>query len=583
MNASVHRLQSDLERFTRFLEEGESLSLTSEERESLHAAALELRKRLENLETRSLVVGILGGTGVGKSSLMNGLAGSPIASTSHRRPHTDRVLVYRHESTPLPEAVRSCPVPWVDVPHQADAVRQIVLCDLPDFDSLMGEHRERVLGFLEHLDLVIWVTSPEKYADALFYRFMEGVSKARENFCFVLNKCDHFFAGGSGEDGYRNLDAVTRRFLAHLREHGFSEPLLFVVSAREVLENPGNLSPWNQFPAFRRFAFQQRDAKEIRGIKEANLDVEVDVLLQALDRESMTLELFETALSELEREFKDLHSEWMQAGRRILEPWIEGELKEKVMLSLQDPEHLRGAARWVYVLSLQWEQRFRNGGVPRREPGFFAPPETVVRSLEQHGQWLQNRITHGLLRRNVPPAVRSRIQEMLQLPESPGSLAEELSERTSLHLKGRPGPGLVWFRLRQTAASGMLLALLLVALGGETAWGTFLEQPSPASSARLVLAIVHAVFSGRGLAALGSYTLLLFFLGLRFSRRYKKILQRMAQKIIESLESDFIAFWDNRWNDVLSRIEDLKKEVQARKTSVAALRKPPQGPRTHAG
>jgi len=61
--------------------------------------------------------------------------------TSHRRPHTDRVLVYTHEETVAfglrPPAYED--LPWTLVNHRSEAIRHVLLCDLPGFDSLMGD------------------------------------------------------------------------------------------------------------------------------------------------------------------------------------------------------------------------------------------------------------------------------------------------------------------------------------------------------------------------------------------------------------------------------------------------------------
>ena len=178
-----------------FLTQGLFFALTPEERQALLTSSQKLLDRLNAVSDQVLVAGLVGGTGVGKSTVMNALAGAEIASTSHRRPYTDRVLLYRHESVELPRVLTRTTVPWHEVAHQADGVMQIVLCDLPDFDSLVGEHRDRVLGFLEHLDVLVFVTSPEKYADRSFYAFLAGVPKARPNFYFVLNKTDLLFQG----------------------------------------------------------------------------------------------------------------------------------------------------------------------------------------------------------------------------------------------------------------------------------------------------------------------------------------------------------------------------------------------------
>ncbi|OPX41116.1 MAG: hypothetical protein B1H13_03780 [Desulfobacteraceae bacterium 4484_190.3] len=60
-------------------------------------------------------MGLLGGTGVGKSSLMNALAGSEIAATSHRRQHTDSVLIYRYVKTPFPSDLSVTSVPGKNI------------------------------------------------------------------------------------------------------------------------------------------------------------------------------------------------------------------------------------------------------------------------------------------------------------------------------------------------------------------------------------------------------------------------------------------------------------------------------------
>ncbi len=199
---SAQELQSDLNRIQVLLHQDALLSVSSEEKKRLLEDCLELIQKLDTVAESALLVGLLGGTGVGKSSLMNALACASIAATSHRRPHTDQVLIYHHGSVPLPAAINKSPYPWREIRHEAEAVRHILLCDFPDFDSLLKGHREQVLHFLEHLDILVWVTTPEKYADESFYTLLRQVPKARQNFYFVLNKVDLLFQTEASEQGY---------------------------------------------------------------------------------------------------------------------------------------------------------------------------------------------------------------------------------------------------------------------------------------------------------------------------------------------------------------------------------------------
>ena len=133
-------MKTDLNRALHLLADGPFFSMTSEERHALETEGQDLLRRLAAIESGFLIIGLLGGTGVGKSSLMNALAESEIASTSHRRPHTDHVLIYRHQkANPLPDLALNN-VPWREITHQGDAVQTIILCDLPDYDSLIGDY-----------------------------------------------------------------------------------------------------------------------------------------------------------------------------------------------------------------------------------------------------------------------------------------------------------------------------------------------------------------------------------------------------------------------------------------------------------
>src|SRR5438874_5871132 len=69
-------------------------------RATLDGLASDLRRQAAALEVERplLVVLLMGGTGVGKSTLLNALAGGSIAQASFQRPTTRDPVVYYHES-----------------------------------------------------------------------------------------------------------------------------------------------------------------------------------------------------------------------------------------------------------------------------------------------------------------------------------------------------------------------------------------------------------------------------------------------------------------------------------------------------
>jgi hypothetical protein len=555
-------LHHDLKRILSVLDRRSLLSFTPEERRSLRVQAEEFSDRLASIEGSFLTVGLLGGTGVGKSTLMNALAGSPIASTSHRRPHTDLVLVYRHASAPVPPPLIEAELPWQEITHHTDSVKQILLCDLPDFDSLLGEHRERALGFVEHLDLLVWITSPEKYADGRFYEFLKLVPRAARNFSFVLNKGDLLFEAETQEAGYRNLAAVTGTFQHYIRQQGVAEPLLFSLSSKEVLEGRES-APWNQFPAFKRHVFQQRDIKEILAIKTANLDVEVRKLHSVLTEKAAHLETLDLLLGSLLQDLADQQRDWQSAARETFEIWLEKYLRQDMLNAQSNPSLLVGPGYTLAVILRAWHPSFSDFGRLPADPGRFLLPEDLAAPLRRRLEWIGERLQHALLRENLPPAYGERLREIVDPAGTYPLLAERCSQVAALSL-AEPSLGSAWgFRAVQYLAYLVLFFCLLFAIGAETAWRDFLDHPGGGSLLRLTLSAVQTVFSSKGLAALGSYTLLNLFIAFRFHRRYRKSLKKRVAKTMETLKVALLRAWTETLEAMEKRVQALRGEISA--------------------
>jgi uncharacterized membrane protein (DUF485 family) len=140
------------------------------------------------------VLALVGGTGVGKSSLLNAIAGSSVSDASVRRPTTAHPLAW------VPRSGRgdlAGLLGWLGVPdrdvrdHGGDALGDVAILDLPDLDSVEGTHRERVEAILPRVDAVVWVTDPEKYHDAILHDdFLADWLPRLDRQLVVLNKSD---------------------------------------------------------------------------------------------------------------------------------------------------------------------------------------------------------------------------------------------------------------------------------------------------------------------------------------------------------------------------------------------------------
>lgn len=161
------------------------------------------------------VVALAGATGSGKSSLFNALIGADVAQVGTRRPTTatptaavwgsesastllDWLMVgARHLVDQRPAGamgsdfdrfVQSAAHPPRSTELELDG---LVLLDLPDFDSHVAAHRLEAERVLDLVDVFIWVTDPQKYADARLHQDYVAKLSAHDAVTIaVLNQAD---------------------------------------------------------------------------------------------------------------------------------------------------------------------------------------------------------------------------------------------------------------------------------------------------------------------------------------------------------------------------------------------------------
>lgn len=179
----------------------------------------------------SYVLVLAGGTGVGKSSVLNALAGAPVSEVRAVRPTTERPIAWvaegrRAELAPLLE--------WLGIDrvvgHSQPDLDGVAIVDLPDFDSVLTENRAVVDELLPRVDALAWVLDPEKYDDERFHAYLRARAVHSARMWFVLNKVDRVPAGSRAA-----LEADVVRRLA---EAGIDRPRVVSVSAtaREGME-----------------------------------------------------------------------------------------------------------------------------------------------------------------------------------------------------------------------------------------------------------------------------------------------------------------------------------------------------------
>jgi energy-coupling factor transporter ATP-binding protein EcfA2 len=207
------------------------------DRDRLRREWTEISSRELALEDR-LFLGIIGGTGVGKSTLINAIAAAPISCAGDRRPTTGRVIVYRHRRQPLPDGFPRRDLAEPEAVHDEPSLERMVILDFPDFDSVEADHAAVVGRHLPVLDVLLVVVDDEKYADLRLFEVLRGLPQSPKNIHFILNKIDLLAARYPGR-AHRVARDILTDLAWKLSTHAGLRPdplLLLAVSARMAFE-----------------------------------------------------------------------------------------------------------------------------------------------------------------------------------------------------------------------------------------------------------------------------------------------------------------------------------------------------------
>lgn len=212
------------------------------------AVALNARRRIGFLG-ETVVIALGGGTGVGKSSLLNALAGTTVARTGALRPTTNTPLAWIPDN-PEPGLVRLLDDLGIDDRTGQSTHPNLAIFDLPDFDSVVGEHRATVERLLPRVDAVLWVVDPEKYNDRTIHAdYLRPLAGYQGQFVFALNQVDRLAEG--------ELATLLADFEQALRKDGIRRPVVFPLAAAPPGSSPYGLDP------LVRFLDEKLDAKRV--------------------------------------------------------------------------------------------------------------------------------------------------------------------------------------------------------------------------------------------------------------------------------------------------------------------------------
>jgi GTPase Era involved in 16S rRNA processing len=252
---SSEKVKQNIEAIQLWLQD--NVILSDERKEQYVQWCEDLTAKFEAACQTPLKIGLIGGTGVGKSTIINSLAGAEISVTHNERPYTNKVIVYHYLDSPQSQTANEH---MISCKHDRQDISHIILFDFPDYDSHLFEHRQMVQEVSKQLDIIVWVASPEKYADQAMIHMMSELLQSSQNYCFVLNKTDQL------------QQDETAQIIGHwhilLRQNNIIEVPIFSFSA---------LNHDNTFYDFQNWLFKKRGEHELKEITRANIDNQIQL------------------------------------------------------------------------------------------------------------------------------------------------------------------------------------------------------------------------------------------------------------------------------------------------------------------
>ncbi len=511
----------------------------------------ELKEALKRAHEEVLVVGFLGGTGVGKSTIMNALAGKEIASTDYRRPHTESILIYHHFNKPVPEELLLLDLPFKVFEHSVDTVKSLMFCDMPDFDSIKPQHRTTVLNFLEKLDLLVWVVSPEKYADQAFYLFLKEAMQIKnpKNFFFVMNKIDMVNPADEPSGRERTISLVLESFSGYLSEFGIKEPVIFPISAKDAFSGLF-LDPFNQWKLFKNAVYREWTSKEIQAIKEANIEQEIKRIARDLKDLS---EVGQRTVDSLARYMEVINDFGVVLSRKvrnlarncallIIDEYLENSVLEGGVLF--------GPGALLHRILLRF-------GSKRKERKLEAP-EGCLEGFKEVFKQLENRISSVAYTVKLPAEIKDEFSRLYNREFLWGRFYNEAETYLDLSAVRFKWNHSLLFKVAQFFTYFGLVVLFFLSMG--QAW-TVKESTFSKFLLAVFLKCFERLFSLDGFGAMMTLGILELLAGIYFVLKFRKSLQGLSQKFIETVEHEIVSLWEKILQDLREQIKAKQKEA----------------------
>jgi hypothetical protein len=411
---------------------------------------------------------------------------------------------------------------------------------------------------------VIWVVSPEKYADAAFYDLIGQTLINRKNFSFVLNKADELNPGGDANQRVRFKEVLGDLSFRLREEAGVEQPRIFYLSAlQEFQETNGDPVLAREFARFRDFLMVRRDAKEIASVKTVNLIEQTESLLKELrqnirpeERSRVLAIIGDTSSNDLADDLQmrlGFVEHEQRLGTRVFK-YLVGEDASilPVRLAMKFIGTVRPAVSKVPIESL--------------ETAFQQTARALDRGVKDEIEKLSDQMDSELLlafHRRERLSAKGDVDRIIE--EAERAAAKRFLHSVEALRRSLSG---TLSRLRRFWQRFLLfvpflvLALKLAGKGNVQAW---LEVPSIRGGFKLVLTFLMSLFGSEALAGIAVLLLfqllLIWFLASGRIRKLEKQSRKLARSAIHILEKGLKSAAEQIRADRLNEVKRIQQGV----------------------
>ncbi|MDY5155596.1 GTPase [Actinotignum urinale] len=237
--------------------------------------------RLRNPEVPAIVV-LGGSSGAGKSTLFNSFVGQEISPASVLRPTTRTPVIAMHPDDVAHMAGHAV-LELGDVHVLDSAIPGVVLVDAPDLDSVDEENRALSRTLLDCADLWLFVTTANRYGDAIAWSVVLDAYNRGLTVAIILNRVRD-----------SALETVRRDLVQRMGQEGMKDAPLLVVSDNGPTEGllPADIirEPYGWLRSISNSHFGHALIQRSNSLMMPRLATHLEIISQAVDMQASAVE-----------------------------------------------------------------------------------------------------------------------------------------------------------------------------------------------------------------------------------------------------------------------------------------------------